>query len=174
MLYGTSIHSKYILYNRSKLYVERMRNSIPSFVSDAESEMKEYITSIKGYASSGEINYLTFTLLTTWDNLLPQLYKSQRNIKALVVSRFDYFHALSMKSQIEFYFSSFLTTSLYEDDELYLDKIENSDYDLIITDFSLPKNFKKRWLYLHGSRTLNDYKGMIDLIHDISNKKSSY
>lgn len=167
-------NSNHILFDRNKLYIEKMELRFPEFTSDAYKFLEEYLILIDGRSSPLKVNFLMYVLLTVWENLIPQLYEKFDKIKVLVISIYNHNHAKSIKNQLELFFSFFIDIDLCTKEYIDLDYIESCEYDLIITDSDLPPKLSKARIRIHGNHSLKDYKYIVDTLYDMMNRKNKY
>ncbi|WP_282926788.1 M protein trans-acting positive regulator PRD domain-containing protein [Helcococcus kunzii] len=167
ILFNTLPNSNSIFFDRNRLYTEKMYSRFPDFVTDVRQHLVEYIEELKGKSTEKEVDYLTYLFFTVWKDLIPQLYKRVRKIKVLVISRYNYFHSRSVQDQLKLFFDFFMDITLCEEESIDLEYLENSDYDLIISDYNLPENIDKEWIHIHGNHSIGDYKYIIDTIYKI-------
>ncbi|MFM1515156.1 helix-turn-helix domain-containing protein [Helcococcus ovis] len=171
ILYNTNTNINYIAYNRNDFYVTQIKQVFPKFTKDVELFIQDLLIEIKGVAKPFEINHLTYILISTWNDLIPQLFSKKSKLKTLILSRFNSYHAGSLKSQLDLYFKLILDTHLYTENILDLKHIENSDYDLIIADFNPPEKINQPWFYIHENPTIKDYLSISETISLLINKR---
>lgn len=76
-----------------------------------------------------------------------------------------------MMERLNFYFNPLIKLELYQEELLDLDKIANSDYDLIIADFGLETNFSKPWLYINGEQSISGYQNLLEKFYTLLEEK---
>lgn len=174
LLFNTVPNSNFILFDRNRLYIEKLESRFPDFVADATDYISEYILSHDKNPCKEKLNFLLCIFFTNWEDLIPQLYKRHDKLKVLVLSRYNIYYSRSLKSQLELFFNSFMDISLCEEESIDMDYLNKCDVDLIITDTDLPKNLKKDWIRIHGNYSLKDYKFITDTIYMLMRKKKQY
>ena len=129
----------------------------PTLLDDIQSAFIEYLNIIAGKVNLNELYYIMYIFITNWINLIPEYSKNMKKIKVLILSKSNYQHSESIKAQLDFYFGYVLETELYKENKLDLKKIEESDYKLILADFVLPREFKKKYIYVNANQSFNDF-----------------
>lgn len=115
LLSNLLVHSNHILYDRNWFYVERAKLRFSKEVDDVMEFIEDYLMTTKGYARNNDIYFLTYVFLTTWTEMIPQLYKKYKPLEILIVSSFNYQQALSMKDQFNFFFNNITRNHIYEE-----------------------------------------------------------
>lgn len=88
------------------------------------------------------------------------------------MSRFSYFHALSLADMMNHYFGSFLDIEIFNNDILCLKCLEEVDCDLVIADFGTVEKFGKEWIYVNAFNPLKDYERILYRIYKLSESNS--
>ncbi|WNZ01090.1 helix-turn-helix domain-containing protein [Helcococcus ovis] len=146
-----NFNSNYIVFDKHNIYISKLQIVFPEFMKELSKTIKKYLLIIKGEVKKCHIEYLIYTVISTWDNLLPQLYKYNKKIKTLVISRFNYKKSISLKNQLEILFPNFLDLHLSNNNDIYYKNIKDKNYELIIADFNIPKSKKFETLYINGN-----------------------
>lgn len=143
-----------------------MKKRFPEFIADITREVEDYLICLKGKASKEEIYYLTYIYFSTWSNLVPNLLETYKKIKVLIISKYHQHHAISIRDQIKLLFNNFIDVHLYEDEEFSIKSINEGNYDVVLSDFTLPKDLKVEWLYLLGNQSYNDLESIIRIFYN--------
>lgn len=169
------LNSKYILYNRNHFFVQTLRQSFPHIFQQLYEGIVGYRTRLKKDLDEDKINMLIYTLFTYWDNLLTDLYRKHQNVSLLVLSDGHYSHAKMIQNLLSFELRSNITIDVYKGQELSLEKLNQSNYDLIVSTFSLAEISDKEVIIINHFPTFNDIIAIESCINKIilRNKDSS-
>jgi len=173
LFYNVRVHSNPLLYRRNHIFLERMKMRHPELIKDVLESLEKYLKNSKDGYTKEKAEYLAYILMTAWKDFLPQVLKVQKLFKILLISKFDYFSNVFMKNQLDFFFKNFVDTHVFEQTGMEFKDIKNSDYDLIVSDFTLPKDIGKKWIYLNGFNTYAANIELISYIYGEVNKKSN-
>lgn len=128
----------YILFNSKKDFVQSMEEMFPEFITLAFSNLKEYEKKTHENYSETAKYEIIYTLLVHWDHLIPELYNQKDKVRLLIVSDFDVEHAKMVQDLLHRYLKHEIITTLYTNPTFSLKQLNNYDYDILITTFTLP------------------------------------
>lgn len=94
-----------------------------------------------------KVQDLIYTVYTLWPNLIPQLIKAQSVTKALIVSRYDQYYARTLADLINTMSPNYIHADVYGNFQIDFEEIKNSDYEVIITDFVVKKDFGDKLIF---------------------------
>lgn len=176
-LYGTVYleeddpNGMYILYNRNKMFNKMMESHFPFVYKSLHKAVVQFRTLLKREDDEDKVNYLVYTLFTSWENLLLDLYRKYHDISVLILSDDHYSHAEMMKNLLRFELTQDIKVDTYNGRDLSLDKIKHSDFDLILTTFKLPPLPDKVCLVVDPYLTYYDINRIEIVIKDILETK---
>lgn len=166
-LYKFVMNSSYILYDAKGLFVKDLVKHHPSFVDACKAQLVEYLNASSIEYHPDFLNHLIYILYTHWENLSTSLYTNGRIVKALIISAFDINHALMVKSQLTFQFSNRIHFDVYTDALLDFDSLSQSDYDIIIGNYPLPKLSDKHTLTIRSIITIEDTIALLNILNEM-------
>lgn len=129
--------SRSILYSPYRIYQESIRTKFPAVCNQILDIIRSQNALFNFPVDADYVGYLFYVIWSTWENLSNQLIQKPRKIKILVVSRFSYFHTLSLRSQILFYFGNLVEVSVPKIAPIFLETIDLSEYDLLVSNFNI-------------------------------------
>lgn len=129
--------SRSILYSPYRIYQESIRTKFPAVCNQILDIIRSQNALFNFPIDADYVGYLFYVIWSTWENLSNQLIQKPRKIKILVVSRFSYFHTLSLRSQILFYFGNLVEVSVPKIAPIFLETMDLSDYDLLVSNFNI-------------------------------------
>lgn len=130
----TSVDSSDFFVFRSDSFLKYVRFLNPDFHNDLCLILDEYLKKFHP-KTSFKARDLTYTVYTLWPELLPQLVKAKPVIKTLLISNYDNYYARTLMNMLNVILPDSITIDIDEDYETDFEKIKNSSYDLIISDY---------------------------------------
>lgn len=129
--------SRSILYSPYRIYQESIRTKFPAVCNQILDIIRSQNAIFNFPVDADYVGYLFYVIWSTWENLSNQLIQKPRKIKILVVSRFSYFHTLSLRSQILFYFGNLVEVTVPKKAPIFLEAMDLSEYDLLVSNFKV-------------------------------------
>ncbi|WP_435029521.1 helix-turn-helix domain-containing protein [Levyella massiliensis] len=129
--------SRSFLYSPYRIYQESIRVKFPGVCNQILRIIRAQNELFDLSVDPDFLGYLFYVIWSTWENLSNQLIQKPRKIKVLVISKFSSFHALSLRSQILFYFGNIAEVSIPKESPIFLDAIDLSRYDLLVSNFKI-------------------------------------
>ena len=159
--------ASHILFDQNGFFANQIKKQFPIFHKSLYDGMHELRAVLDRPITEAGINFYIFTVVSWWDNLVPELHHNQYNIKVLVISDRHQSHAKMIKDFIACEFGEKLslqtTHSIYLDSEM----IDLSDYDLIISSY-MDKNLSKyRNIYISNIPQREDLDHIKKHVDDI-------
>lgn len=146
-----------ILYPYVTSFLMRSQYYVGDFIQDAYQLIRKYIQLLDLDSSKLLLDLLVYTLITHWSKLVPHLYATRSpQIHCAVISDMDPKHAefvadiLSLNKRPYVHFHAYTSRNV---DKFYLD---NSDFDLIVTTFSMTPLSNKPLCSIHRFPTEKD------------------
>lgn len=134
--FGKTI-SRSFLYSPYRIYQESIRVKFPGVCNQILRIIRAQNELFDLPVDPDFLGYLFYVIWSTWENLSNQLVQKPRKIKILVISKFSSFHALSLRSQILFYFGNIVEVSLPKESPIFLEAMDLSRYDLLVSNFKV-------------------------------------
>lgn len=134
--FGKTI-SRSFLYSPYRIYQESIRVKFPGVCNQILRIIRAQNELFDLPVDPDFLGYLFYVIWSTWENLSNQLVQKPRKIKILVISKFSSFHALSLRSQILFYFGNIVEVSLPKESPIFLEALDLSRYDLLVSNFKV-------------------------------------
>lgn len=180
--------------NQSDYFLFYMKFFNVDFYNDMSTILEEYLD--KYHPSlKYELKNLIYTVYNLWPELIHQLMVPLVPLNVLIISRYDYFYAKTIKSIIELTISFKMNIDIYEEEQIDYEKIKKSSYGLIISDFiikedlgdklvfsfeqlptvdrvlGLSKTLFSRYLNKMVEKNVNEFKDYDELLFQISKYK---
>lgn len=177
MLYGTTFledddpNAHYVLYNRNKLFVHRLKQEYPHIHHAFHSVIVEYRKRIGLNLDEDKVNLHIYTLFTNWENLLVDLHAKYYNVSLLVISDGHYSHAKMIEKLLKFELRDYLTIETYRHRELSVDRLNASDADIIISTFKLPDTIGKLTVIIDHYPSFSDLSRIKTTIQHVLEEK---
>lgn len=138
-----------------QLFVSYFQNIFPKFVSDIKKELSHYLETLEVCSSSMMVNHLSYTFITHTKHLVINLLQNQPKLKVLVMSNFDQYHAKFVAETLSYYCSNNFELEVWTELELSKESLEDSSYDIIISNFIIPPIENKRLIYSNNINTVS-------------------
>lgn len=146
----------YLLFPRFDNLRKYMEKTFPNFHQDVEKYLKTYLSLLLENYPTGLLDALLFSFYTYWEELFIHLEKRILPIKTLVLSNFNQYHAKFVTDMLNMNFSKQLDLQLWDELILTKSQIENSDYDLIISTFTM-KPIHNKYCFSFSNIPTNDH-----------------
>jgi len=154
-LYRQELSTEFILFDQKGNTIRNFQNIFPKFVSDVKKELSHYLETLEVCSSSMMVNHLSYTFITHTKHLVLNLLQNQPKLKVLVMSNFDQYHAKSVAETLSYYCSNNFELEVWTELELSKESLEESPYDIIISNFIIPPIENKRLIYSNNINTVS-------------------
>lgn len=118
--------------------------------------------------SKYKLKDLIYTIYTLWSDLIPQLIKSSMKPKVLIISHYDYYYAKSLESIINLWFENVMDVQTFNECEINIEKLRQSNYDIVIADFVINDDLGDKVIFSFEQLPL--INEISDLVLEISKK----
>lgn len=163
--------SGYILYNKHKFFTRAIYKEFPNFYTQLYEAMSKYRELLNKPMTKDGIRFYIYTLFTSWENLVQDLWKNLKKIKVLVISDRHVSHAKMLKDFITYEFGDQLIIEIHTSIDLSLSTLENSDCDFIVTNASIPTDLDKLVIYIEKFPTHHDIQKIQNAIKVVLSKE---
>ena len=140
------LFSEFLLFDIKTNTNEDFKSIFPTFYDDLRNYLIIYMKTMKHDLNEEILKHMIYTVYTHWERLLPQLLRRRKSIKVLIISRFDDHHAKSMIDFLNFYCTDNFEFTQMIKYNLTVDDIENSDADVVVANFMIPKLKRKTFI----------------------------
>ena len=154
-LHRQELSTEFILFDQKGNTIKNFQNIFPRFVSDVKKELSHYLETLEVCSSSMMVNHLSYTFITHTKHLVLNLLQNQPKLKVLVMSNFDQYHAKSVAETLSYYCSNNFELEVWTELELSKESLEESPYDIIISNFIIPPIENKRLIYSNNINTVS-------------------
>ena len=154
-LHRQELSTEFILFDQKGNTIKNFQNIFPRFVSDVKKELSHYLETLEVCSSSTMVNHLSYTFITHTKHLVLNLLQNQPKLKVLVMSNFDQYHAKSVAETLSYYCSNNFELEVWTELELSKESLEESPYDIIISNFIIPPIENKRLIYSNNINTVS-------------------
>lgn len=161
---NNNIKDECIVFPRVSMHIYKLKKLFPEFIDDLRNQVENYLSTFPYPITDLHVTQFLKAVILSWKNLIPQLYKSHKKVKTLIVSRYSIESTLSMKEQMLLFFPNFLILDTYKSKSLDFEYIVKENYELLISDFSLPENFPINSVYINGAIEKEDIIKIMNII----------
>ena len=168
--------SNYILHDRNAQFMQTIKEEFPTFYKHLYHNVKDYRRFLNLKPSKKAMNYLMYSIVSKWNQLILDLRQKHDKIKLLIVSNRHMSHSYMLKDFIEYEFGSRLMIHIYDGVFLTAEILKELDYDVILANFPLPTLASKSFLCIENIPTFNDLAKIQKEIDEVivkRNKKRS-
>lgn len=127
--------SRYILFDRNHYFATEIKKQFPTLYNSLYEGMQEMRTIFDKPETEAGTKFFIFTVVSWWENLIPQLHQNHYKVNVLIVSDRHQKHAEMMKNFIQFEFGEKLIIETTTTSDLSYDSGYLMQYDLIITTY---------------------------------------
>ena len=153
-LHRQELSTEFILFDQKGNTIKNFQNIFPRFVSEVKEGIKHYLEGLDMDCNSMKVNHLSYTFITHSKHLVLNLLQNQPKLKVLVMSNFDQYHAKSVAETLSYYCSNNFELEGWTELELSKESLEESPYDIIISNFIIPPIENKRLIYSNNVNTV--------------------
>ena len=153
-LHRQELSTEFILFDQKGNTIKNFQNIFPRFVSEVKEGIKHYLEGLDMDCNSMKVNHLSYTFITHSKHLVLNLLQNQPKLKVLVMSNFDQYHAKSVAETLSYYCSNNFELEVWTELELSKESLEESPYDIIISNFIIPPIENKRLIYSNNVNTV--------------------
>lgn len=168
------LDTDFILFDRNSFFVNKFKDYIPQFYQPIKEMLKKFCELLQVSSEDTIINYLFFTLVTYWDNLVKDYFKQNLGVSLIIFSDQHFLHSKMIQHLLELELPQDCSIDIYKEIKLSADVLKTLDYDIIISNFELPATVNdKEIIVIHDFPTSIDIKSIKDVIRKIRIQKSS-
>lgn len=150
--------TNFILYDQKSFFIQMMKKQYSDFMRLIDSILSEYEAEIETEVNEAFHNELLYTLIIHWEGLVFELFKNKKVPKILIVSSFDLEHAKLLQDLVEVSFKDEISVDYWKEPQLSAEQLEESDYDIVITNFSIENIRKKTVIWINNVPTKKDWE----------------
>ena len=165
------LFSEFLLFDIKTNTNEDFKSIFPAFYDDLRNYLIIYMKTMKHDLNEEILKHMIYTVYTHWERLLPQLLRRRKSIKVLIISRFDDHHAKSMIDFLNFYCTDNFEFTQMIKYNLTVDDIENSDADVVVANFMIPKLKRKTFICTSSLSLLGLVEKLNAFFYDFTSAK---
>ncbi|RRR73315.1 transcriptional regulator, partial [Streptococcus pneumoniae] len=137
------IFSTPILFEQKALTIKKFEVYFPDFMGSARQELAQYRQAIGQHDHPEQLEHLMYTILTHAENLSTQLLENRPPIKVLIISNFDHAISLTFVDMLSYYCNNRFTFDIWDELKTSPEILNQTDYDIIVSNFYIPGITKK-------------------------------
>ena len=137
------IFSTPILFEQKALTIKKFEVYFPDFMGSARQELAQYRQAIGQHDHPEQLEHLMYTILTHAENLSTQLLENRPPIKVLIISNFDHAISLTFVDMLSYYCNNRFTFDTWDELQTSPEILNQTDYDIIVSNFYIPGITKK-------------------------------
>ncbi len=137
------IFSTPILFEQKALTIKKFNVYFPDFMESARQELAQYRQAIGQHDHPEQLEHLMYTILTHAENLTTQLLENRPPIKVLILSNFDHALSLTLVDMLTYYCNNRFTFDIWDELQTSPEILNQTDYDIIVSNFYIPDITKK-------------------------------
>lgn len=169
------LDTDFILFDRNKFFVNKFKDYIPHFYQPIKEMLTEFCEILQVSSEDKIINYLFFTLITYWENLIKDYIKQNLRVSIIIFSDQHFLHSKMIQHLLELELPQDCSIEIFKETKLSDDIINNLQHDIIISNFEFPASVvDKEIIVIHDFPTSIDIKSIKDVIRKIRAQKSSF
>lgn len=168
--YGT--RSRHILYSQNNSSIMEMQRMFPAFFQDMTAGLGVFRSLNNLPSTEYTMNFLIYTFITYWQNLLPALMDKWPKISAVIISDVNTGHAELMKEVIEYLFSNEISIQVFRNTRVSPEIIQQLDVDLVLANFPLPDSDRIKMINIDNIPTRKNLAEIGQFISHISRERN--
>ena len=137
------IFSSPLLFEQKALTLDKFRVYYPDFIESARLKLAQYRHAIGQHDHPEQLDHLIYTILTHAENLTTQLLENRPPIKVLIISNFDHALSLTLVDMLSYYCNNRFTFDIWDQLETSAEILNQTDYDIIVSNFFIQGITKK-------------------------------
>ena len=137
------IFSSPLLFEQKALTLDKFKVYYPDFLESARLELAQYRHAIGQHDHPEQLDHLIYTILTHAENLTTQLLENRPPIKVLIISNFDHALSLTLVDMLSYYCNNRFTFDIWDQLETSAEILNQTDYDIIVSNFFIQGITKK-------------------------------
>lgn len=166
-LENTDPNSIYLLFNRNKYFSLTLKKYLPTIYEALYTSVVKLREDLALPLNEDRINYLLFTLVTGWTNLILDVKSQIDKVSILIISNRHKTHSEMIKNILDQELHRVSKMDVYTDVFINQDRLEELDYDLIISNFPLPKLSDKQTMIIEHFPVRDDIAEIERVIQSI-------
>ena len=132
-----------LLFEQKGITLEKFKVYFPDFMESARQELAQYRQAIGQHDYPEQLEHLIYTLFTHAENITTQLLANRPPIKVLIISNFDHALSLTLMDMLSYYCNNRFTFDIWDQLETSPEILNQTDYDIIVSNFYIPGITKK-------------------------------
>lgn len=164
------INSDFLLFDRNKYFVMTFAKHFPDFYEAIHSIIVTFLEMLDIEPEEITINYILFTLIFYWYNLIPEYIERQLTVPIIILSDKHYFHSKFLKNILELQLPQTISIEIITQRSFNLNDVKQSEHEIIISTFPLVPIDNKEVIIIHDYPTEQDVANIKEAIH----KKQEY
>lgn len=164
--------ASFILHDHIGIFLQKVRQFSPAILQQFHEFIEGFRQRLGKKADINKTNLLVYTLFNYWDNLFSDLHKKNNQITVTLLSQHHHTHAKVIQNLFEFTLSSDVSISIYDQPAISVDRLNDLDTDLIISNFRLLDGVNKESLIIQDFPSPQDLSLINSTIQRIRDQKS--
>ena len=132
-----------LLFEQKGITLEKFKVYFPDFMESARQELAQYRQAIGQHDYPEQLEHLIYTLFTHAENITTQLLANRPPIKVLIISNFDHALSLTLMDMLSYYCNNRFTFDIWDQLQTRPEILNQTDYDIIVSNFYIPGITKK-------------------------------
>lgn len=167
------LNSDFILFDRNKHFVLKFKSYFPDLYNVFFKMIVGFCEKLGLSTQERTINYLLFTLLTYWDGLLSGYMQNHLQVSLVILSDQHVSHSKMLKNLLEIELPREINVYVYNEKKISEAILHNLPYDIIISNFTLPKLQDKNVVTIHDFPTTADLVNIKEMITSVRTKRQT-
>lgn len=159
------IFSTPILFEQKALTIKKFEVYFPDFMGSTRQELAQYRQAIGQHDHPEQLEHLMYTILTHAENLSTQLLENRPPIKVLIISNFDHAISLTFVDMLSYYCNNRFTFDIWDELKTSPEILNQTDYDIIVSNFYIP-GITKKFIYRNHLSIMN----LVNHLNTLSNE----
>ncbi|UJF16294.1 helix-turn-helix domain-containing protein [Jeotgalibaca sp. MA1X17-3] len=146
---STIIGNDYILFNPTDFFLNRkFKEEYPVFYSLVQQNILNICKKRGLSLKRGQLIELTYTLLSNWEHLIPNMYSIFDRLKILVFSHYHSIHAFNISTELSSELNDSITIEIYKESTLNQYSLKDYTFDILFSTRTLLFDIKQPVIYL--------------------------
>lgn len=166
------LDTDFILFDRNKYFVNKLKDYKDILVQPLLDILTEFCAILEISSEEAVINYLFFTLVTYWENLIKDYVNRNLEVSLIVFSDQHFLQSKMIKHLLEFELPQDCSIEIYKETKLSVKILNELSNDIIISNFEMPASVEKEVIVIQDFPTISDIKNIKEAIRAIRLEKN--
>lgn len=150
-----NVGSDYLLFNPRDYFLnQRFKEEYPLFYSLAQQNLLDICKKRDIILNRGQLKYLTYILLSKWENLISDMYYNFNRSKLLVFSHYNLVHAANLSKELSSELNRSVSIEVFSEPTFKQEALKNYEFDILLSTCTMAIDIEQPVIYL---KRINNY-----------------